>query len=150
MDPNTPTTHPALSPQERQDRNKALLLEVLKTTGAIRASVHYSGEGDSGFADETLGFDAADAPVDLSTKVSMFVEHSQYVNDQWQTAIVQEERSLEDALTDFAMEAITTHHGGWENNDGGAGEVIFDCVEETVHIEHNDYYTESTYTETIL
>lgn len=138
-----------MSNQERTSNNKTLLLDALKRAGAVRATVGYSG-GDEGFANATAGFDANGALVDCSDPVSVFVQHSHFLNGQWQSAVVQEERPLDDALSDFAMEAVEDRHSGWKNGDGGAGEVVFDCASEQVRIEHNDYYTESEYTETTL
>lgn len=152
MNPDTSTSQPTLplSAQERMARNKKSLLDALKRAGAVRATVGYSGGGDEGFANEAAGFGADSTPVDLSDSLSVFIEHSHFLNGQWQSAVVQEERPLDDALSDFAMEAVEGRHGGWENGDGGAGEVVFDCASEQVRIEHNDYYTESDYTETTL
>ncbi len=152
MNPDASTPQPALSmsAQERMTRNKKRLLDALKRAGADRATVGYSGGGDEGFANATTAFAVDGAPVDCSDSVSVFVQHSHFLNGQWQSAMAQEERPLDDALSDFAMEAVEDHHGGWENGDGGAGEVVFDCASEQVRIEHNDYYTESEYTETTL
>ncbi|MGS1053287.1 DUF6878 family protein [Burkholderia glumae] len=42
------------------------------------------------------------------------------------------------------------HHPGFENNDGGSGEVYFEVDSMRVWIEHRDYYTESIYSENEL
>ena len=64
--------------------------------------------------------------------------------------LFQQDALLDIALSDYAMEAVYQHHRGWENNEGGYGEVIFDCEAGTVRIEHFDYFVESEYTETEL
>ncbi|MCL1960606.1 MAG: hypothetical protein FWG56_02230 [Desulfovibrionaceae bacterium] len=146
----TPETLPDLSRQERQDRNKALLLDALKSAGAIRAAVTYSGGGDEGYADGIVATAADGKPIRLSAPVSLYVVRSDFIDGQWQSAIVLKELPLEDALSNFAMEALEERHAGWEINDGGEGEVVFDCAKGVVRIEHNDYYTESEHTETTL
>ncbi len=145
-----PVSAPEPSSEEYRDRNKALLLAALRTAGATRATVGYSGGGDEGFANEVTAFNADGALIDLLGTVSVFAERSRFVDGQWQTSVVQKEYPLDDALSDFAMEAVDDHHRGWENGDGAAGEVVFDCVAGSVRIEHNSYYTESDYTETEL
>ncbi len=140
----------ALQPTTRMEQNKALLLQALKATGAVQATVSYSGSGDEGGAENVEARGADGAPLDLGGSVSQFVEHSHYADGRWQSAVADEERPLDDALLDFAMEAVNAHHGGWENNDGGAGEVIFDCTSDSVRLEHKDYYIESVCTETTL
>ncbi|WP_298434990.1 DUF6878 family protein [Ottowia sp.] len=145
-----PALELALQPTTRMEQNKALLLETLKAAGAVHATVSYSGGGDEGSAESVEARGVDGTPIDLSGSVSQFVEHSHYADGRWQSAVAEEERPLDDALLDFAMEAVDAHHGGWENNDGGAGEVIFDCTSGSVRLEHRDYYTESIYTETTL
>lgn len=49
------------------------------------------------------------------------------------------------ALTDFGSSFLDMHHSGWENNDGGGGQVIFDVATRKVTLEHNEYYTESRF-----
>jgi hypothetical protein len=152
MTSNTPApdTSRELSAKERRDRNKVLLLDALKAIGAVRATVDYSGSGDEGFADETSAVNADQVAIDLSNQVPLLVERSHFVDGQWQSATVNEYLPLKDALRDFAMEAVNELHGGWENNDGGSGKVVFDCAANAVRIEHYSYYTESDYTETAL
>lgn len=145
-----PACEPALNPTTRMQQNKALLLQALKAAGAVRATVSYCGSGDEGGAENVEAQGADGAPVDLDDSVSQFVVHSRYADGRWQSAIADEESPLNDALIDFAMEAVNAHHSGWENNDGGDGKVIFDCTCDCVRLEHNDYYIESASTETTL
>lgn len=130
--------------------NKRLLLAALAATGARAATICYVGMGDSGGI-EGVSVEMSDGTIfDPTTPVTIFVDKGEYIDRTWQTRVVACEAQLEDAIRDFAEESIERHHGGYENEDGGAGEVIFDCEAETVRIEHNDYFTDSEYTETQL
>ena len=47
-------------------------------------------------------------------------------------------------MREFAYSLIEVRHGGWENNDGGRGEIKI-CAKpgaESVTLEHADYYRE--------
>lgn len=145
-----PETTLTMPDSERMTRNKALLLDALKVAGAILASVTYRGGGDEGTDDGVTAFDANNAAVDLSDTVSLFCERYYRDDQDWKTKIEQKDQPLDEALTDYAMEAVNQHRGGWEDGEGGYGEVVFDCETNTVRIEHNDYYIESEYTEIVL
>lgn len=145
-----PETTVTMSDSERKARNKALLLDALKGAGAVLASVTYRGGGDEGTDDGVTAFDANNAAVDLSDTVSLLCERCYRDDQDWKTKIEQEDQPLANALTDYAMEAVNQHRCGWEDGEGGYGEVVFDCEAGTVRIEHNDYYVESEYTEIVL
>ena len=82
--------------------------------------------------------------------VTVFAERGVFENGKWQTTVVEQQLSIEQALRDFADEVIDVVHGGWENGDGGSGKVIFDCHAGMVRIEHTAYFTDSDYEETTL
>lgn len=149
-DSSTPHTASAMSSKERLARNKETLLDALKRAGALRARVTYHGGGDEGSHDDVSASDAANSPIDLSGTVSLLCERYDREDGQWKISIVPQDQPLDTALSDYAMEAVEQHHGGWENNEGGYGEVVFDCEAGTARIEHNDYVVESEYTETVL
>ena len=39
---------------------------------------------------------------------------------------------------------VDLHHGGWENNEGGAGVMTIRVADDHFLLEHVDYYTESS------
>ncbi len=149
-DSSTPQTASAMSDKERLARNKEILLDALTHAGAFRACVTYQGGGDEGSDEGVSVFGADNASLELSGTVSLFFECYGQEDGQWKTAIVQQEQPLDAALCDYAMEAVNQHHSGWENNEGGYGEVVFECETGTVRIGHNDYVVKSDYTETVL
>ncbi len=130
------------------DFNRRILLEVLTAAGTGRAVVNYSGEGDEGRIE---GVDIEPSDVDLQVQIAMLHEIRSYdAQKGWQVHQDFESKSIEEALLDYADGVIEQYHGGYENNDGGRGEVIFDCKEARVALEHYDFYVESTMTVTEL
>jgi hypothetical protein len=75
------------------------------------------------------------------------VESNQWEGGAWHSTVVLTDRPLDDALTDFAMDLVESHFGGWENNDGASGEVVFDATNGRVVIEHRAYFLDSEYSE---
>lgn len=106
------------------------LFDVLSDYGVTSVSVDYSGSGDSGgidgvvFMKEDKIFDAMDLYKDAG-----------HTDDSPQ--------DLENAVSDLAMGLVEHQHGGWENNNGGGGEVIFDVQNERVEVNHYDWYMEA-------
>lgn len=130
--------------------NRTVLLDALRAAGAASAVISYSGSGDEGNVNDISVLDASGQPLDATQPVTVMEEDSQYVDGQWQTSRTMVERSLHDALDAFADLAISVYHCGYENGDGGAGEITFDCAAGTVQMAHNAHYTESFLTETDL
>lgn len=145
-----PESAPFMMRDERTGRNKTILLEALKAAGAARATITYSGGGDDGFVREIGAMRADGSKIALTATVSMLAETSQFVAGQWRKYSVQEELPLDQALSDFAMEAVHHRHGGWQNGESAYGEVVFECESATARIEHNAYFVESEFTETAL
>ena len=55
--------------------------------------------------------------------------------------------SLSDTITDIASEVVSYYHGGWENNEGGRGCVLFNCEHFTVGVNHEEYVIQSIHSE---
>ena len=137
-----------LSEEERIAANRTAIFSALRDEGVLRAAVSYTGSGDSGGPDG-VRFEMPDGPRELDEMpmAPQYVESSQYVDGAWQTTVSLDDRPLDDALTDFAMDAVEQYFGGWENESGASGEVVFDATASTVVIEHNSYFIDSEYSE---
>ena len=131
-------------------RNRRILLATLVQAGAVTATATYVGCGDSGGVEDVSVEMPTEAPFDMAGLVTVFAERGVFENGKWQTTVVEQQLSIEQALRDFADEVIDVVHGGWENGDGGSGKVIFDCHAGMVRIEHTAYFTDSDYEETTL
>lgn len=55
-----------------------------------------------------------------------------------------------DEVSDFLWNMMWLQHHGFENNDGGNGEVTWNIEADTIHIIHNDVIETYDTTETIL
>ena len=50
---------------------------------------------------------------------------------------------LPEEVEDFLWDLLTQNEGGWENNDGGRGDIKWDVNTDEITIDHVQYYTES-------
>lgn len=58
--------------------------------------------------------------------------------------------SLESFVQDAAFDIIEEFHGGYENNEGGHGELRFDARTCSVELEHKDNYVTTIDTDTVI
>lgn len=139
-----------LSAEERVAANRTAIFQELRDNGVLRAVVSYTGSGDSG-GPEGVRFEMPDGgKLDEIPSVPQYIESCKWIDGAWQTTTTLEDRQLDDALTDFAMDIVERHFGGWEDGDGASGEVIFDATDGSVGAEHNAYFTDSQYHEVRL
>lgn len=100
------------------ERRKALLA-ALRAAGAIRVIILYDGYGDSGDVnDVTIEPDGIALGAD-DTK----------------------------ALNEFGWDRAYSLHPGFENNEGGNGEITWDIATDTMSLTHNDCVMEYDTTE---
>ena len=139
---------------EHLQANKRTLIAALTVAGtATVAQIEYEGSGDSGSVQDVCITLGNGLPFDDQVTIDVLDRESCFTDGSWQHHTTVKSTTLRQALEDFAEEVLEELHDGWENNDGASGEVIFvlgkDGTEE-VRVEHNDYFTESDYTETQL
>jgi hypothetical protein len=126
---NDPTDLLARYQAEQEKRRAQLpilknaLLDVLSRQGIATVTVTYDGEGDSGQIQEIHALNAADKSIDLS-------------------------HDLRDQVDEFTWGVLDSYHGGFENNDGGYGELTIDVAARTVLLDHNDRIVEAYSTST--
>lgn len=150
MHASEPSKVPVLCEAGRTAANRTAIFQELRDNGVERAVVSYTGIGDSG-GPEGVRFEMLDGgTLDENPAVPQHIESSQWVDGAWQTTAALEDRPLDDALTDFAMDAVEKHFGGWEDGEGASGEVVFDATDDSVVVEHNAYFTDSHYSEVRL
>lgn len=126
---------------ERSERavfahNRALLFAALQARGIVSVTVLYEGSGDSGdVEDVTVLPDTATLDGEITVLQTIWGKPEPEAFT----------RPLKDIIDNTAMQLATFDHAGWENNEGGGGEVEWDVVEQTISVEHYDYYVERTY-----
>ena len=84
--------------------------------------VTYNGSGDSG----DFCFEEADPDAETWLKISG----------------VSTDKYSPRSLLEMAATAVCVEHEGWENNDGGYGEVTFDFTTQEITVDHSQAYTE--------
>lgn len=113
--------------QSQEDEFRKELFDTLKMYGIVQVIINYSGAGDSGQTD------------DISIKPE--------TRDEMLDEKMESGKTIREALDEFAWQGIEENEGGFYNNDGGDGQIIFDVNERTVKMEHNNNVMEQVYSE---
>ena len=113
--------------QPQEDELRKELFDTLKMYGIVQVIIHYSGAGDSGQTD------------DISIKPEK--------RDEMLDEKLESGKTIREALDEFAWQGIEENEGGFYNNDGGDGQIIFDVNERTVKMEHNNNVMDRVYSE---
>ena len=90
-----------------------LILRRLRLAGIREVSCTYDAYGDSGNWEEVT--------IDSGTVVAS--------------------DDLVSAIGNFVLDVAYHHHAGFENNEGGFGEVIWDIKADSITLDHADRYT---------
>ena len=111
--------------------NKRALFAVLTPAGITRITVTFDGGGDSGQIEavESYGGDETASLPDGEVTLSRYSYRSGKVEH---VAL-----SVPEAIEDLCYALLGQEHGGWENNEGGYGEFIFDVVGNTIALDMN-------------
>lgn len=123
--------------------NKEKLLDALRDCAVVRVVVNYSGSGDSGQIDDVQFFDAKGAHAEKAdeARIEVIENVSEPADDEenhWREFQRARMVLLRDALEEFAYDALETHCGGWEINEGSQGHVEFLVKEGTVFLHHQE------------
>ena len=138
---------------EHLEQNQRTLVAALTTGKAMVAQIEYAGSGDSGSVHNVVITPGNGAPFDDQVAIDVLVRESRYIAGQWHHTTVVQSTTLRQALEDFAEQVLDELHGGWENNDGAQGEVVFIIDKDggaEIRVQHTSFFTESDYTETQL
>lgn len=111
--------------------NKRALFAILTPAGITRVAVTFDGGGDSGQIEAVeayCGDETATLP-DCEVTLSRYSYRSSEVE---KVAL-----SVPEAIEDLCYALLGQEHGGWENNEGGYGEFVFDVVGDTIALDMN-------------
>jgi len=111
--------------------NKAALIQALAASGITAVIVTFDGGGDSGQI-EWIVARAGDADAELpDTPVEL--ARTEFHDEEIRRTIA----PLPAAIETFCYDMLESKHGGWENNEGGFGEFIFDVPAGAVTFDFN-------------
>ncbi|KAF0811012.1 hypothetical protein A167_00044 [Alcanivorax sp. S71-1-4] len=130
--------------------NRTVLMTLLKQHGIQRLTIFYSGGGDAGDTDKITATPPQALAILENATVPLRLPKVETLNGHHTYVLTEEERPALDALREFTLGWIEQMHCRWENDDGGAGEVTFDVVEDTCTLQHTEYYTGSLHHEYTL
>jgi uncharacterized protein DUF6878 len=105
------------------EKRKRPLIEALRRLGFASVVAVYDGEGDSGQIDSIAAY-ATDSS-ELTIRGDIVVGDAP-------------PEALHEVLDEFFWDCLTTYHDGFENNDGGYGEITIEMATGKVTIDHND------------
>lgn len=119
--------------REHVRETKAALMPVLRDLNIKYVLVHYTGYGDSGQIEEVCCYGERDtAPEDYWDDKGKIDTPDVVVTLPTETG-----KKLKDVLEEFGWQAAYSSNPGFENNEGGQGDVVIDVMEDTVTIEHD-------------
>ena len=119
--------------------NKRVVMEAMKRLGVTKVVVTYCGGGDSGGI-EDVQIEGGEGAADETLRLVRVV-HSYYLDE---TQIFDGlERDFKDAISEFAEDLIDHAGHGYEEDEGGYGEVTIvapddDNPEGLITVDHND------------
>lgn len=111
--------------------NRTLIFNALRSENVTRVVITYDGYGDSGgieACDVTGGAGQASLTARLQAQEACWGQADHTVRDL----------SVREVMEGMAMSLVNDHHGGWENNEGGSGRVIFDVPTAAITVEHTE------------
>lgn len=97
------------------DNTQANVIERLAALGVDYVALEYYGSGDSGGIEGVTARTAGAGAVEVNLPADLL-----------------------DLVREFAYEYLGDEHGGWENNEGGSGEITIDVPGRKMTMHHNE------------
>jgi hypothetical protein len=96
-------------------KSRAELLAQLRGLSVTQLTITYSGSGDSGQIDDWTW--------------ESLIPHKE----------LDEDDELNEKVCDFGWELVSAcGHSGFENNEGGDGEIVWDTIKDEIQYKHRD------------
>lgn len=134
--------------QTRREENAAIragLLSVLVGAGIDRIEAHYDAYGDSGNIESVdLLRKVSHAPLVEGTEIaaeasSIALEADSDLYQPVQGPLAETDMTR---LEDFLWTMVYCLHPGFENNEGGYGDIVWDLPRDTIAIEHSERFVD--------
>lgn len=130
--------------KECLEKNKAVLLPILKAAGITLVEVEYEGASDSGQIEEVRAYAEACEHPDLrpGRDIALPKEAATILLPNRDGSTREYTNSIDEVIRELCWEILEWDHAGWENNDGGRGTFTFHVGDELrIELEHVDYFT---------
>ena len=111
--------------------NKHALFAVLAPAGITRVTVTFDGGGDSGQIEAVDAFCGEETAALPDGEVTL--SRRSYRSDDVELVAL----SVPEAIEDLCYALLGQEHGGWENNEGGYGEFVFDVTADRIDLDMN-------------
>ena len=110
----------------------AALFDSLRLVGIAHVTVRFDGYGDSGQIEdiEVLAGEEAIALPTTTVEIAMLDYHQEVPEILSQP--------LRDAIETLSYAFLQETHAGWENNEGGYGDFLFDVAAGTITLDYNE------------
>lgn len=127
--------------------NADAVFDALQKQSVATALVTYYGGGDSGDVEEAeFTRDESDEATSLiplgkgdwPSGTALMVRR-QWTREGWQRNSTPLELSIQEAVSDLAMQLVNQYYGGWENNEGGEGTVTLTVSNRSISINHGQH-----------
>ncbi|MGA0610021.1 DUF6878 family protein [Caldimonas sp. KR1-144] len=123
-------------------RLKEAILNAARQAGVAHLRGEYSGAGDSGDHWE-VSLEPDNPELDQDVTVELAESQFDAKSREYKTVLVETTLPLSELFDRYMEMVVESRHGGWENNEGGAGSLTIDVVEGTVTLEHTTYFEAS-------
>lgn len=121
--------------------NKAALFAALAAAGVTLVTVAFDGYGDSGQI-ESIDARAGEAKTTLPAGPVEILS-----TDVFDDKVERRTQPVSEAIETLAYGFLAETHGGWENNEGAYGEVVFDVSRDAITLQYNERFETSEYHE---
>ena len=111
--------------------NKRALFAARAAAGITRVTVLFDGGGDSGQIEDIKVLSGENETNLPDGEVTL--SRLQYGSDDAEPATL----PIMEAVEGLCYALLGQEHGGWENNEGGYGEFIFDVAANTIELDMN-------------
>ncbi len=142
-----------MMPSEREKANELFAINKktvctdLQAAGVDSVFVTYAGHGDSGGIDGVTYYDEQEHQVveqNIKSKRVQFLElHCAWQEGERKVSVETREKNLHEAVVDLCYAAIeVAGFDGYENDDGGEGQITIKVKSQEININHRKYITD--------
>lgn len=130
------------------EKNKAVLLPILKSAGISVVEVEYDGAGDSGQINDVSAYRVqGEIPNQKSLRYALPKEAVTIELPSRDGGVREFTDTVEEVIRELCWELLEMNHPGWENNDGGCGTFTFHVGDELkIELSHVDYIVHEEHT----